>query len=70
MVFVTIGVRLAVVDGIGGDVGANRCELSERFHLQEPTTNKKVLSGVAPNPKHHKKNSTNRWLAIHHIKNE
>jgi len=34
---------VAVVDGIGGDVDAKICELSERFHLQEPTTNKKVL---------------------------
>ena len=34
---------VAVVDGIDGDVGGKKFELSARFHLQEPTTNKKIL---------------------------
>ena len=38
---VTVGVH--VVYGIGGYVGDNKCGLSERFHLQEPTTNKTML---------------------------
>ena len=41
VVVVTVGVD--VVYGIGGYVGDNKCGLSEHFHLQEPTTNKKVL---------------------------
>ena len=41
VVVVTVGVD--VVYGIGGYVGANKCGLSERFHLQELTTNKTML---------------------------
>ena len=33
--FVTIGVTVPVLDGVGGYVGADKCELSERFHLQD-----------------------------------